>query len=89
MLCYTPWLRRDCKMAGKKAAIICTCGAKMKRIYMKIDSKFQGIGQGCLHCNRKTWNNKTHDTAMSAAWAVLKKGETESDWTDTLRRGGN
>ena len=72
MLRHTPLLRRDYKMAGKRAAVICTCGAKMKRIYMKIDSRFQGIGQGCLHCNRKTWDSD--DNAMSAAWAVLKRG---------------
>jgi hypothetical protein len=44
-------------MSGKKKAAICDCGAKMKRIYMKINNKFQGVGNGCLQCNARTWDN--------------------------------
>ena len=44
-------------MSGKKKAAICDCGAKMKRIYMKINSKCQGVGNGCLQCNARTWDN--------------------------------
>lgn len=74
-------------MAGKRTAAICNCGARMKRIYMKIDNRFQGIGNGCLSCDRKTWDSD-ENKAMSAAWAVLKQGKSDS-WTDTLKRGGN
>jgi hypothetical protein len=57
-------------MSGKRKAAVCDCGAKMKRIYMKIDNRFQGVGNGCLHCNRKTWDSDNH--TLATAWAVKK-----------------
>ena len=47
------------------------CGGKMRRLYMKIDGKYKGVGNGCLRCGRTFIDGHT---AFDKAWQVLKRG---------------
>jgi len=60
-------------MAGKAPALTCSCGAKMKRIYVRMDGSMKGIGNACIrtNCRNLIWDEAS---AFDKAWAILKRG---------------
>lgn len=57
-------------MAGKTAAKTCpNCKAGMKRIYVKTDGAFKGIGNGCLRCDKIVWDNES----FIDSWSQLRR----------------
>lgn len=64
-------------MAGKRSAVKCPkCDVGMKRIYVKVDNRFKGLGNGCLRCGQILFANDeaTERTPFDRAWQYLLKG---------------
>jgi len=69
-------------MKSSRSAVKCPkCDVRMKRIYVKVDNRFKGLGSGCLRCGQILFANDeaTERTPFDRAWEYLLKAEAKKE----------